>query len=203
MTQEMKALIGSGPYVFDYYDPTTDIAHVVRFPLYFIDVPIKQNFIAPQRVDPGEEFEYYFELINAGSKVGFDLAPALIEWVDLTVDGIIVETYPGPIVLDPFTASGLIGPFTHTFIAKGFHYLDCHTYEEGTIIDNYSFPIYVTIAEDVNYDYVVDIFDIVILGLAFGSAPGDANWDSRGDLVKDFVIDIFDIVRIALRFGWA
>lgn len=203
MTQEMKALIGSGPYVFDYYDPTTDIAHVVKFPLYFIDEPIKQNFIAPQRIDPGAELEYYFELINAGSKVGFDLAPATIDWVDLTVDDVIVATFIGPLVLDPFTASGLIGPYYHTFVTKGLHWLDCHTYEEGTIIDEYIFPIYVTIAEDVNYDYVVDIFDIVILGLAFGSSPGDANWDSRGDLVKDFVIDIFDIVKIALNFGWA
>jgi hypothetical protein len=209
MTQELKALIGCGPYVFDYYDPTTEIAHVVKYPNYWVDVPLKQNFVTfargdlSQRVEPGAGLEYYFELINAGSKVGFDLAPAVIDWVDLTIDDVIVATFPGPIVLDSFTASGLIGPYFHTFLTKGLHYIDCHTYEEGTIIDEYQFPIYVTIAEDVNYDYVVDIFDLVILGLAFGSSPGDANWDSRGDLVKDFVVDIFDVVRVAFRFGWA
>jgi hypothetical protein len=209
MTQEMKALIGCGPYVFDYYDPSTEIAHVVRYPNYWIDVPVKQQFITfargdkSQRVEVGEELEYWVQIINAGTKVLGQLEPIFIDFIELTVDGQVVDIIPGPIVLAPFETSIMYGPFFTTFVAKGPHYLDCHTWEEGTIIDEYQFPIYVTIAEDINYDYVVDIFDIVILGLAFGSSPGDANWDSRGDLVKDFVIDIFDIVRIALNFGWA
>jgi peptide/nickel transport system substrate-binding protein len=203
MVEGMKAVVGCGPYVFDYYDPTTEIVHMVKYPDYWVDIAIWQNFITEkQRYDPGEEIEYYVELVNGGTKVAGVLQEVFIDFVELTVDGAVVDVIPGPIVIDPFDTSGLIGPFYHTFVTKGEHYLDCHTYEEGTLVDEYIFPIYVTIEADLNYDYVVDIFDIVIVGLAFGSVPGDANWNEAADINGDFVVDIFDIVIVALNFGW-
>ena len=73
---------------------------------------------------------------------------------------------------------------------------------------------------DINCDEQVDIVDIVIAALAFGSqdegpgadgTPGtpddkpvaDPNYDARGD-VSDArgLVDIVDIVRIAINFGW-
>jgi len=59
-----------------------------------------------------------------------------------------------------------------------------------------------TLREDLNNDCTVDIFDIVILGLAFGARPGDPHWDPRADVVEDALIDIFDIVKLALVFGF-
>jgi peptide/nickel transport system substrate-binding protein len=67
---------------------------------------------------------------------------------------------------------------------------------------NATWPIYVTISEDLNLDFKVDIFDVVIIGLSFGAKPGDSNWDPRADLTPDYLIDIFDLVKIALKFGW-
>jgi hypothetical protein len=55
---------------------------------------------------------------------------------------------------------------------------------------------------DVDGNKIVDIVDIVIIALAFGSKPGDDNWDSRADIAPEFgLVDIVDIVKVALRFG--
>jgi hypothetical protein len=121
----------------------------------------------------------------------------------LTVDGGVVATIPGPLAVPPFNSSGWLGPFVATFSTKGLHYVDCHVWEEGTIIDEYELPVYVTIREDVNRDFTVDIYDVVTVALAFGAQPGEAAWDRRADVREDGVIDIFDIVRVALQFGWA
>jgi len=42
---------------------------------------------------------------------------------------------------------------------------------------------------DINRDGVVDYKDLARLGAAFGSRPGDANWDPDADINQDGVID--------------
>jgi hypothetical protein len=59
----------------------------------------------------------------------------------------------------------------------------------------------VIVRGNVNGDNAVDIFDAVILALAFGSQPGDSNWDPRADITGDELVDIFDMVIVALDFG--
>jgi len=55
---------------------------------------------------------------------------------------------------------------------------------------------------DLNGDGGVDIFDVVIAAAAFGSRPGDPNWDARADLRPEFgLIDIFDFMVVAADFG--
>jgi ABC-type transport system substrate-binding protein len=207
---DLTGLIGSGSYYFVEWNEPSNYVLIKKNPNYWVDVPLKQNFIAPQRVEPDEEFEYYCSIINAGSKdesTG-ELAPAIIDFIEITVDGDVIFVIPGPIVINPFEYVNL-GPYYYTFTTKGEHYLDCHTYEDGELIDEYEHPIWVTIDADLpspgadDYNFVIDIFDIVVVAAAFGSSPGDANWDSRADIVKDYLIDIFDIVVIAGNFGWA
>lgn len=55
---------------------------------------------------------------------------------------------------------------------------------------------------DINYDHIVDIFDIVLVALSFGAEPGDPNWNARADINKDKIIDIFDIAIVAIAFGY-
>jgi hypothetical protein len=83
------------------------------------------------------------------------------------------------------------------------HYVSLQAYENDTLLDHYDFAIYVTIQEDVNLDFVVDIFDVVVISLAFGHAPGAAGWDVRADLTGDCTVDIFDVVKTVISFGWA
>ncbi|MFQ6000014.1 MAG: hypothetical protein ACE5J6_04475 [Candidatus Bathyarchaeia archaeon] len=54
---------------------------------------------------------------------------------------------------------------------------------------------------DVNLDGVVDMFDLVIVGIAFGSRLGDPNWNPLADLYVDALIDIFDMVIIGINYG--
>ncbi len=54
---------------------------------------------------------------------------------------------------------------------------------------------------DINGDGTVNILDAIILAKAFGSKPGDPNWDSRADLNKDSVVNILDAIKLAENFG--
>ena len=58
-----------------------------------------------------------------------------------------------------------------------------------------------TLLGDLNDDGVVDIFDVVIIAKAFGSEPGDDNWNQLADLNGDDIVDIFDVVTISKNFG--
>jgi PKD repeat protein len=54
---------------------------------------------------------------------------------------------------------------------------------------------------DVTGDGKIDISDIFRTALAYGSEPGDPNWDPACDVYKDDKIDITDIFMIALHYG--
>ena len=61
--------------------------------------------------------------------------------------------------------------------------------------------VLISMAGDLNGDRVVDIFDIAMLALAFGSVQGDPNWNATADINGDGLVDIFDVVIVATHFG--
>jgi len=61
--------------------------------------------------------------------------------------------------------------------------------------------IVLTIPGDLNGDRVVDIFDLVIVAVAYDSTPGGLHWNPVADARRDNLIDIFDIVIVAKEFG--
>jgi len=61
----------------------------------------------------------------------------------------------------------------------------------------------VVILGDLNSDGIVDIYDVVIIAIAFGSKQGDSNWNPLADLNNDGIVDIFDVVIVAKNFGKA
>jgi ABC-type transport system substrate-binding protein len=205
----MKALIGCGPYVFDYWDALNNIAHVVKFQDYWVDGPLKQNFIVPQRVDPDTDFEYSVEVVNAGSKdlTTGELMPAVIDYIEITLDGNVIDVIPGLIVMDPFSHI-VLGPYVMPGLPKGYHRLDCHTYEEGVDIDDYACPIWVTFRADTDMDFVVFYLDAIILGWAFGSQPGPALpppagiWDERADIDYNHFVNFLDAILLGAHFLW-
>lgn len=56
---------------------------------------------------------------------------------------------------------------------------------------------------DINADSLIDIVDVVTVATAFGSRPGDPNWDTRCDLNGEGLIDIVDVVMVAIEFGFS
>jgi hypothetical protein len=59
----------------------------------------------------------------------------------------------------------------------------------------------VRLVGDANGDKYINIKDIVIVAAAFGSKPGDSNWDSRADINKDKFVNIKDLVLVSGNFG--
>ena len=58
------------------------------------------------------------------------------------------------------------------------------------------------IPEDLNNDGVVNMDDLFIATLAFGSYPGHPRWNSTADLNQDGKVGMIDIGMIAKRLGW-
>jgi ABC-type transport system substrate-binding protein len=201
-----KALVGCGPYVFDYWNATTNTAHLVKFQNYWVDGPIKVSIITPQRVDPNTIQQYYVEIINTGSEDSLtgEFAPAVIDGVEVLLDSNVIKVIPGLIVVQPFSYVKL-GPF-NVQLGEGFHYLHCRAYCYGEQYDSYSCPLWVTPDEDVNGDMYVGIDDIFSACVAFGAEPlgfpYSERWDERCDINGDHYIGIDDIFSIAVRFGW-
>ena len=54
---------------------------------------------------------------------------------------------------------------------------------------------------DLDENGKVDIMDVVTVGIAFGSEPGDLDWNSDADFDNNYIIDIIDIVKVTKEFG--
>ncbi|MFQ5999166.1 MAG: CARDB domain-containing protein [Candidatus Bathyarchaeia archaeon] len=74
---------------------------------------------------------------------------------------------------------------------------------EAEIYDNTLIgTIKVRLNGDIDGNGEVDIVDVVIVALAFGSKPGDLNWNPEADIKPEWdLIDIVDIVAVAIHFG--
>lgn len=59
----------------------------------------------------------------------------------------------------------------------------------------------VKITGDVNGDYKVDVKDVSLAGLAFGSYLEGSRWNIQADTNQDGKIDVFDISTIARNYG--
>ena len=54
---------------------------------------------------------------------------------------------------------------------------------------------------DINGDGFVNSKDAVLLGIAFGSTPGQTNWNEKADLDHNLFINAMDAVILGANFG--
>jgi len=54
---------------------------------------------------------------------------------------------------------------------------------------------------DVNQDGTVDIVDLVIVTLAYGSTPQSPNWDPRADVDKNGAVSLLDVATVSRYYG--
>jgi len=59
----------------------------------------------------------------------------------------------------------------------------------------------VYIAGDVDHNDAVDVFDVIEVVNAFGSRPGDANWNANCDFDASGQVDVFDVIAVVNNFG--
>jgi hypothetical protein len=61
--------------------------------------------------------------------------------------------------------------------------------------------IAVTIPGDINGDSAVTLADLVLLAIAYGSRPNDAEWNPNADINGDGVVSLTDLVLLANSYG--
>jgi hypothetical protein len=72
-------------------------------------------------------------------------------------------------------------------------YTDDNIFADGDMI--------VTIPGDANGDRTVNFLDAILLGAAFGSQPGDDNWNSNVDTNNDNHVNYLDAIILGANFG--
>jgi outer membrane protein assembly factor BamB len=61
--------------------------------------------------------------------------------------------------------------------------------------------VLVTIPGDLDGDFSVGLKDLVLLAQAYGSTPGDANWNPNADIAGTGVVGLIDLVILAQHYG--
>lgn len=59
----------------------------------------------------------------------------------------------------------------------------------------------ITVPGDLNGDFIVDIFDAILLSNAFNSQPFSLNWNVNTDINNDNLVDIFDAIILANHYS--
>jgi hypothetical protein len=81
---------------------------------------------------------------------------------------------------------------------------------EGSVFTPYGEPYSPTILStnfqisllgDLTGDNQIDMQDIGIVTLAFGSYPGHNRWNPLSDINKHFIVNMFDVALISRNFG--
>jgi len=88
-------------------------------------------------------------------------------------------------------------PIYYEQVENGTHYILCFSFSHSTV----EIDILLTLRGDINGDRKVDLFDAVMVLVAYGSKPGSPNWDPRVDLIKDNKINIYDAVTVCVQYG--
>lgn len=89
----------------------------------------------------------------------------------------------------------------HTYALPGKYTIIVNVTDNNTLWDTTTKTITVYYGTDLNLDGTVNILDIFIVAQAFGSKPGDKNWNSTADLNKNGTVNIVDIFAVAWDFG--
>lgn len=58
-----------------------------------------------------------------------------------------------------------------------------------------------TTTGDINFDGQVNIIDLAMLGIAWGSSSGDANWNANADLNNDGSVSLLDLAILGQNWG--
>jgi len=87
---------------------------------------------------------------------------------------------------------------TKTYPSSNLPPIDDFVPDEGLEYLNMANPI---AASDINGDRTVNILDLSIVAVSYGSVPGDERWNPDVDIDGNGVINILDIAPIAMDFG--
>lgn len=110
-----------------------------------------------------------------------------------TVPGLTKLIGTGPYIYDPDSNPVLGGYIGGN--ANGDYYFMSPTSIEDLLLDLFY------LSGDINRDGVVDIYDLSIAGVAYGSSEGDPRYNPYADLNMDDHVDIRDVIVICRNWG--
>lgn len=112
----------------------------------------------------------------------------------------VVDLPPSESTTITFTwnTEGVPACHNYTIIAEAVPVLYETDLEDNTLTNG---DVKVRLMGDVNGDSTVDMTDLGLAGAAFGSSPGDPNWNPEADLDQNNLVDMTDIGLIAQNCG--
>ncbi len=147
---------------------------------------------------PQAEFTYSPAVPYIGTTITFDASGSTPNGGELTSytwdfgDGSPPSTESDPIMTHSYTTNGT---FTVTLTVLDTEGLSDTVMQPVMVLTEPEFDV------DLDDDGDVDITDIAIVALAFGSYPGHDRWNEPADVNKDEMVCMRDIVLVALNFG--
>ena len=151
------------------------------------------------RLGPKAYFTWYPSLPKPNQNVIFNASSSTPGW-----NG----TYHFPIVSYAWDfGDGNITTVTepiisHTYTAEGNYVVTLTVTDSTGLQDRRTRGVGVSYGrEDINGDGKIDMQDIVLVILAFGTTEESPRWDPRCDVNLNGVVDMQDLVRVILRFG--
>jgi len=90
----------------------------------------------------------------------------------------------------------------HIYTKLGTYQVTLFGVDRSYNLNTTSTQVRVTIRQDIDGNWKVDIKDIAKAAKAFGSYPGNPRWNKDVDINDDNKIDIKDIASVARQFGW-
>lgn len=89
----------------------------------------------------------------------------------------------------------------HTYASPGNYTVTLNATTDYALWNTTSHQVLVTFKTDLNRDGKVDLQDLVIIAAAYGSKPGDPNWNAMADVNGDGKVDLIDLVMVAVDYG--
>jgi PKD repeat protein len=105
---------------------------------------------------------------------------------------------------DGNTTSGLYSTIVHVYSTIGNYTVKLSVTDTNGLTSNVSYVVRVeqnTLVGDINGDGTVDISDAILLSSAYGSTPGDPNWNPSADLNGDGTVDLLDAIILSAHYG--
>jgi len=206
----MKAVVGSGPFVFNYYDESLGTGEVDRFHEFFVNAPALGAVVGEWRIDPDTAYTYKVLVQNMIAKENVSDGTLTDVTVNVKIyedDSLVYEVNGINLIGFNFT---YLGPYTTDALPAGMHTIKVEVYDDetGALWHTYTHEFAVTLRQDVTTysgdvkDIKVDMRDVGRAAKAFGSKPAHPRWDPPCDTNDDFKVDMKDIGGIARKFGW-
>lgn len=98
-----------------------------------------------------------------------------------------------------WNTTGLTPGNNFTISAEASHAQYEINFVNNRLVDGF---VFIKMFGDLNGDRVIDIYDITAATAAYGSKPGDPQWNEDADLAPLYgIIDIYDIITIVSQYG--